>query len=259
MSDGRALSLETPIALPGGAFALFTGKDRGNLSPITGAAHQRSNEVRAKLCAELALDAISYTRQVHGARIVARYGADQWGSSPEEPADARRRYASAPAAASALDAEPSEGDTPEADGQVTTSTGLGLMALGADCVPVLLAAPGGVAAIHAGWRGLVAGVLEAGITDLRAIAGDGPIAALIGPAAGRCCYEVGPEVRQALGEEHCAGSHADLHSAARARLHAAGVNDVAVASACTICDTRLFSHRREGADAGRQAGIVWRS
>jgi copper oxidase (laccase) domain-containing protein len=81
---------------------------------------------------------------------------------------------------------------------------------------------------------------------------------VIGPGAGPCCYEVGAEVHTALGEG-LANGPVDLAAIARARLRAAGVERVRVLDACTICDSRFFSHRREGERAGRQAGVAWLS
>jgi copper oxidase (laccase) domain-containing protein len=112
--------------------------------------------------------------------------------------------------------------------------------------------------LHAGWRGLAAGVLEHGVAALRELGGDGPVVAVIGPGAGVCCYEVGPEVHAAFGGAHRDGEHVDLRAIARERLLAAGVAEVRDARYCTICDERFFSHRREGARAGRQGGVAWR-
>src|SRR5262249_57194833 len=80
-----------------------------------------------------------------------------------------------------------------ADGQATAAPALGVMVLAADCLPVALAAPGAVAMVHAGWRGLGAGVLEQGVATLRTLS-DGPVEAVLGPCAGPCCYEGGPAV-----------------------------------------------------------------
>ncbi len=145
-----------------------------------------------------------------------------------------------------------------ADGQATAASSLGVMVLAADCLPVALVAPGAVAMVHAGWRGLGAGVLEAGVGALRTLA-DGPVQAVLGPCAGPCCYEVGPEVHAALGSGISARGNVDLRLIARARLHTAGVETVRSTGGCTICDERFFSHRREGAGAGRQAGVAWLS
>jgi copper oxidase (laccase) domain-containing protein len=89
-------------------------------------------------------------------------------------------------------------------------------------------------------------------------AGD-EIVAVIGPGAGACCYEVGAEVHAALGSGDRAAGHIDLHAIARERLLGAGVSRVRDLGICTICDRVFFSHRREGARAGRQAGVAWLS
>jgi copper oxidase (laccase) domain-containing protein len=85
----------------------------------------------------------------------------------------------------------------------------------------------------------------------------GEIVAVVGPGAGGCCYEVGPEVHDAFGGAHRDGRRIDLRAIARERLLRAGVARVHDVSACTICDERFFSHRREGARAGRQVGVAW--
>lgn len=161
----------------------------------------------------------------------------------------------------------------EADGAATALRRTPCVVLCADCVPVALVAAGGVAMVHAGWRGLVAGVLEAGLDALATATGTDPrtsahgVTALIGPSAGPCCYEVGDEVHGALAASTPdpssplrVGDHVDLWAAAEARLRAAGVRDVRTAGECTICDPDgYFSHRRDAGTTGRQAGIAWLS
>lgn len=148
-----------------------------------------------------------------------------------------------------------DGAGEEADGQATAREGVAVGVRTADCLPVALVAPEAVAAVHAGWRGLAAGVLEEGVRVLRDELGATRIEAAIGPAAGPCCYEVGDEVRAALGVRTAA---ADLPALAEARLRAAGVDEVHQAGRCTICDERLHSFRRD-ATTERQLGIVWRA
>ncbi|HXP28345.1 MAG TPA: polyphenol oxidase family protein, partial [Solirubrobacteraceae bacterium] len=154
----------------------------------------------------------------------------------------------------------------DADGHATAAAGIGVMVLAADCLTVALAGGRGVAMLHAGWRGLAAGVLEQGVRALRDVGGGRAVVAAIGPGAGACCYEVGPEVREALGRHPDAGAEGeagrariDLRAIARERLLAAGVAEVLDADACTICDARFFSNRRQGEQAGRQAGVAWLS
>ena len=124
----------------------------------------------------------------------------------------------------------------------------------ADCLPVALAGPGAAGVVHAGWRGLSGGVLEAGVA---AVGGGGPVAAAIGPGIGPCCYEVGDDVRAVFGTSE---RTLDLKAVARARLEAAGVQEIHDCGLCTACEAeRFFSHRRDRGVTGRQAGLAWRS
>jgi polyphenol oxidase len=139
----------------------------------------------------------------------------------------------------------------EADGQVTSAAGVAAMVLTADCLPVALAGPVRMGVVHAGWRGLAAGVVEAGVEAT------GAVAAAIGPGIGPCCYEVGDDVRAVFGTTE---RTLDLNAIARARLEAAGVAEVHDCGLCTACDAeRFFSHRRDRGVTGRQAGLAWRS
>jgi YfiH family protein len=148
---------------------------------------------------------------------------------------------------------------PEGDALVTAEPGLPLVAHGADCLTIALVAPGGtrLAVAHAGWRGLVAGVLEAAAERV------GPgFSAAVGPGAGPCCYAVGEDVagqlRARFGDDVVSGGRADLAACARRALERAGAAEVAVAGLCTICDPgRFHSHRRDGAGSGRQAVIAY--
>ncbi len=151
----------------------------------------------------------------------------------------------------------------DADGQATSLTGVACVVRVADCIPVALVAPGAVAALHAGWRGLRAGILEAGVAAVRDLGATG-IRAAIGPGAGVCCYEAGDEVHAAFaahGPSARRGANADLKAVARARLAAAGVREVHDVGICTICadPAALWSFRRDGDAAGRQLGVTWRS
>jgi polyphenol oxidase len=148
-----------------------------------------------------------------------------------------------------------DGPGEEADGQATARRDVAVAVRVADCLPVALVAPEGVAAVHAGWRGLAAGVLEEGVRVLREELGATRIEAAIGPGAGPCCYEVGDEVREAFG---ITTRTADLPALAEDRLRAAGVAEVHQAGRCTICDPALHSYRRD-ATSERQLGIAWRA
>jgi YfiH family protein len=142
-----------------------------------------------------------------------------------------------------------------ADGSWTDEPGVPLLALAADCVPVALArtsGPPALAVIHAGWRGLDAGVVEAGIAAL----GGGRLAAVVGPAIGPCCYEVGPEVSERFDADLTREGRLDLWTAAERRLQGAGVARVERIDLCTACNPLLFfSHRRDGGVTGRQ-GVI---
>jgi len=161
-------------------------------------------------------------------------------------------------------AEPPDPDvelTP-ADGQATSVPSVAPVVVVADCLPIALVAPGAVAMLHAGWRGLHAGVVAAGVRAVRELGGSGPVAAAIGPGAGGCCYEVGDEVHAAFAGHGPAvrnGRNVDLKAVARRELEAAGAAEVHDVGVCTLCaDPGLFfSHRRDGARTGRQAGVAW--
>lgn len=151
-----------------------------------------------------------------------------------------------------------------ADGQATALEGVATLVLTADCLPVALVAPGAVAMIHGGWRGLAGGILAEGVAAVRELGGDGPVRAAIGPAAGRCCYAVGEDVHAHFaghGDDVRDGRRLDLKAIARRQLSAAGVDEVHDTGLCTLCgDPGLFfSHRRDGGLTGRQAGVAWRS
>jgi polyphenol oxidase len=172
-----------------------------------------------------------------------------------------------------------DGAIEDADGVATTAPNLALLVLTADCLPVALATPGAVAMVHAGWRGLAAGVLEAGVAAVRELDGTaGAIHAAIGPGAGACCYEVGEEVaaqfpawargagrridlKAVAGPRPCAGGQRlDLKAVAAARLRDAGAVAVTDVGRCTMCEPDVFfSHRASGGLTGRQGGLVWRS
>jgi YfiH family protein len=152
-------------------------------------------------------------------------------------------------------------ERPAADGIATNAPGVAALVVTADCLPVALSAPGAVAMVHAGWRGLAAGVLDEGVAALRDLGADGPVTAALGPGAGGCCYEVGDEVREAFADVPGArrGRNVDLKAVAAARLRAAGIAEIHDAGLCTMCDARFFSHRRDRGTTGRQGGVAWLS
>jgi hypothetical protein len=150
------------------------------------------------------------------------------------------------------------------DGWVTRMTGALLTVATADCVPVFMVAPRrrAVALLHAGWRGVVEDILEHGIGTLTGRMGS-PVGDLwlhMGPAICGSCYEVGPEVHEALGLEAPAGpAPVDLREVLAERAVAAGVGPerLTVSRRCTRCDPLLFSHR--GGDRGRQISFLGRT
>lgn len=155
-------------------------------------------------------------------------------------------------------------ERPRMDGRATRLRGVAPAALSADCLPVAIAGGGAVAMVHAGWRGLAAGVLASGVDAVRGLADEpdagADLAAAIGPGAGPCCYEVGAEVQDAFAAYPNAhhGDNIDLKAIARAQLIAAGVGEVHDLGMCTICTPELFfSHRRDDGVTGRQAGLAW--
>lgn len=257
-----------PIELPGGGFALFTDRAHGNLSSVGGLGAEQGLRSRERLRESLGLRALVRGYQVHGAVVGRVYadGARRGTPGGEDDLPDARAWRDGPA-------QPSF----RADGHATAASGVAAMVLVADCVPVVLAAEGAVAAVHAGWRGLAAGVLEEGMRALRDVGGRGEVWAIVGPCAGACCYEVGAEVHAAFGAHRTLkgtgtlkgtthgggqaghGRPIDLRAIAHKRLLAAGASSVADVPACTICDERFFSHRREDSRAGRQAALVWLS
>jgi YfiH family protein len=190
---------------------------------------------RAELASQVALpSAPRWLRQVHGTHVVVDPGFDE----------------------------------PEADASVTRTPGTVLAILTADCLPVVFAARDGseVGAAHAGWRGLVAGVLEATLDAMQTPREN--IVAWLGPAAGPASYEVGSEVFDAFVAHSDAAAAAfvatrpghwrvDLYALARQRLARAGVMAVHGGDFDTIADAdRFFSHRRDQR-TGRMATLAW--
>jgi YfiH family protein len=142
-----------------------------------------------------------------------------------------------------------------ADGQVVADPGIAGLVFTADCLPVAVRGPGGVAMLHCGWRGLAGGIVAKGVEAV------GATSAAIGPGIGPCCYEVGDEVLAAfsgLGEGVAAGRMLDLAEVARRLLAEAGVERIEAAALCTGCNPDLFfSHRRDAGLTGRQGGVAW--
>jgi len=146
------------------------------------------------------------------------------------------------------------------DGLWSDEPGQAMMLVTADCLPIALARANGskpaLSVIHAGWRGLLAGIVAEGAKTL----GGGRLTAAIGPGIGPCCYEVGQEVRgpfrAAFGDDVVTDGRLDLWSAAEQALRAAGCDEVERTDLCTYCHPELFfSHRRDRGRTGRQ-GVI---
>jgi YfiH family protein len=158
---------------------------------------------------------------------------------------------------------------PLADASVTSKRQQVLAVLTADCLPVLFCNAAGteIAAAHAGWRGLAAGVLEETVTAMQSA--PETVMAWLGPAAGAERYEVGEEVRQAFLSADAQAESAftptrpghfliDLYALARFRLQKAGIASIYGGGFCTLSDIRFYSHRREQR-TGRMATVIWMS
>jgi YfiH family protein len=164
------------------------------------------------------------------------------------------------------DAASAGDDEPVADAAVARGPGKVLAILTADCLPLLFASADGqtIGAAHAGWRGLAAGVVE---NTLAAMAADN-VQAWLGPAIGALSYEVGEEVRAAFVDRDAGAAaafaatrpghwHCDLYALARRRLAAVGISQVSGCGLDTFTDPRLYSYRRDGANSGRFASLIW--
>lgn len=230
------------VDLPGAAVR-FSTRDGGvsegpyaslNLGLLTDDDPARVIENRRRLAGAAGLEpeAIAIGHQVHGVEL------REWDAPPGGFASAT--------------AEP-----PRADGHTTGERGIGLLVQVADCLPLALAAPGRVAMLHCGWRGLAGGIVERALARFET-----PPAAAVGPGIGGCCFEVGPEVLAAFAdvEDAADGRMLDLRRVAERRLRAGGVEVVEHVDLCTSCrDDLFFSHRRDGGITGRQCGIAWRA
>jgi purine-nucleoside/S-methyl-5'-thioadenosine phosphorylase / adenosine deaminase len=213
----------------GGAFASL------NLGLLTADAPEnvRENRVRLGRKVDRPWERFCYGRQVHGNRV----------RRATEPPSQQRPYT-------------------EEDGQATALTDAAAIVFTADCLPVLLASEGAVAALHCGWRPLAGGILAEGVKALREVGGDGPVQAAIGPGARGCCYEVGEEVHEQFARYGARRMerNLDLPAIAAQQLQEAGVDVVHDTGMCSMCWFGLFfSHRRDRGITGRQAGVICRA
>jgi YfiH family protein len=202
-----------------------------------------ANRRRLSAALGFATDRVAIAHQVHGAELIDH----------DDP--------SSPPCSFASDEEGGEqragdGAIVDADGHVVAAEGMAALVFVADCAPVALSGPAGVAMLHCGWRGLAAGIVAKGAAAI------GATDAAIGPSIGPCCYEVGEEVLAAfdhLGKGIATARRLDLAEVTRRLLTEAGVGRVETSGLCTSCEPELFfSHRRDRGRTGRQAGLVWR-
>jgi YfiH family protein len=242
--------------LPRGVHAFVTTREGGksagawssfNLAQHAGDAPDAVNANRALLLERLraetgaAIPAVQWVSQVHGTRVFHA------GRTPVK--------------------------APQADAIFGSDTPLALGILTADCLPVLFASDDGraIAVAHAGWRGLLGGVLEATLASFRAE--PAAISAWLGPAIGPCHFEVGGEVRSAFVEQAVASEQsataaafaaapaagkwmADLYQLAHLRLRAHGVNRISGSPSCTVCQEQRFYSYRRNAVTGRFATLI---
>ncbi|HMI91500.1 MAG TPA: peptidoglycan editing factor PgeF [Polyangiales bacterium] len=207
--------------------------------------HVAENLRRFALATGYGQSALFETSQVHGAGVQAV-------SAGDDPVAVRRL---------------------EADALVAPAGGLAIAVRVADCVPVLLFAAdsGAVAAVHAGWRGVARGVVEAGVRALIQIGEDAPqrLSAALFPHIGRCCFEVGEDVAEQLAALHPEPAavvdrthskpHVDLAAIVRAKLQALGLREESIerVAGCTRCEPeRFFSFRRDGQRSGRHVAAI---
>lgn len=201
-------------------------------------------ENRRRFCAALGLelDRIVVPGQVHGTTL-------RWAAEGDAGRGAR-----------------AQGDVISGcDGLLTRVPRLGLAVSYADCVPVVVAAVGDdgpmVAAVHAGWRGMLAGIV--GLAASRLARRGHLVGAVVGPSIGPCCFTVDEELRRRFSARFpgCVGAATvDLWSCARSDLEAAGVPSpaITVTRICTVDDRRFFSHRADRGLTGRHLAIAWR-
>jgi polyphenol oxidase len=226
-----------PIPAPRGFVVAFSGRDHAPADEKTPTPYLARRLARA-----IGLDGtpIFWARQVHGIESV----------TSRDPI---------PAGAASC--------AGECDALATDRAGEALVVQTADCVPILLAAPGAVGAAHAGWRGTAKNVAGAAVAALAGLGGKPPsMRAWLGPSIGPCCYEVGGDVAAQFAGDFvragCGGGYRlDLRALNVAQLAAAGVprDAIVVHPACTKCGGEGFaSYRRDGAKAGRMIALVAR-
>ncbi|GAA6756078.1 peptidoglycan editing factor PgeF [Thermus thalpophilus] len=233
--------LTTPLPTPHGFTTRLGGVSEGpfarlNLSPATGDDPKRVAENQRRVLAAFGHPPVAALKQVHGTAVHLVEGPGVW----------------------------------EGDGLLTTTKGLLLRVGVADCYPLLLYHPhGAVAALHAGWRGVVGGILPKALALLADLGLDPREAHLaLGPGIGGCCYQVGEEVVEAFlraglptfrKDEGAPGKYLlDLEKAILLQAQRGGISERRIyrVGLCTACSPALFSHRRDRGKTGRMWGLV---
>lgn len=235
-----------------GFLAVFSERESGvsrppyatlNLAFHTGDEPERVRRNRRRLIEALGIPPFGQLRQAHGSRLV-RVGEKRAGEGFDDP----------------------DAAVEEADAAAMSRPGVPLAILTADCLPIALASPGEgrLVVVHAGWRGMAAGVLGRALGAFDRPSG---VLAAIGPAIGPCHYEVGEDVALSVAAASAEGARTerrngrlflDLPGTAARVLRAAGVRRIDRAEECTACEEdRFFSHRRDGR-TGRQAMVAMR-
>ncbi len=248
-----ALALTSTLLADAGFRHGFFGRQGGvsqppfeslNFSTAAGDEPAAVAENLARAAAEMGVqpDRVYYLSQVHGCDHRILTGAEDREAMLFEPADIT----------------------------VSSSAEVACAVRAADCAAVLLAdrETGSVAAVHSGWRGTEARVVEAGVEALRALTGGpGDLIAAVGPHIERCCFEVGPDVAERLAAASDCGETAvdwtpsrpkvDLRRIIEAQLRAVGVTAVDHVAGCSMCDpVRFHSYRRDGPRSGRMMGAI---
>lgn len=251
MTATRPLPLLRGPALTARGFAhAFTTRDGGvsegpfaslNLGAAVGddPDHVRENHLRLARAVGFDSASLHQTHQVHGGAVWTHRG----------------------------DADPRLTRAVEADALVAHSPSVAVAVRVADCVPVLLgdSRTGAVAAVHAGWRGVVKGVVAHALDALGPRAHEDVVAA-VGPSIGPCCFEVGDDVAAEIAASVAvpvviprpgARPRVDLWRAVEGQLRALGVSQVDLTRRCTACAPEgFFSFRRDGARSGRMVGVI---
>ena len=239
--------------LAGSAMMLPVTAQRSAIVSLRAAGDMRRPEPLRRLlgAAGLAPSQVCRVAQIHSHRVVAEQACRRLAPPRRHARQGRRSLGERWAARTA-------------DGLVagpdSAAAGAALMVTAADCVPIVLAAPGGAyALLHSGWRGT--GIAAAAVHDLRERYGADPssLTVVLGPAIGACCYHVDEERYRLFRERYgpgavrtgarCGGErtrYLDLHAANTVLLRRLGVRDIRAVPTCTSCDSRLYSSRRDG-------------